>query len=177
MELAVAMVYGKALFDAASELDKVSEIKEEIKQLNEIFKAEDDFYMLLSNPSISDRQKKGIIKNVFEGRVMPEILSLMYILIDKDRVMFFNKIVKEFERLEGEANGITDGTAYSAVPLTKDQLEKLEQETGKLIKKNIKLANAIDKTLIGGVKIMADGKLIDASIRGRLNRLSAQIKD
>lgn len=176
MELAVAMVYGKALFDAALELDKVSEIKEEIKQINEIFKAEDDFYMLLTNPSISVLNKKDIIKNVFEGRVMTEVLSFMYILADKGRVIHFDKIVKEFEKLESEQSGVTDGIAYSATPLTKDQLKKLEQETGKLLNKNITLTNAIDKTLIGGVKIMAEGKLIDASIRSRLNRLSSQIK-
>lgn len=176
MELAVAMVYGKALFDAALELDKVSEIKEEIKQIDEIFKAEDDFFMLLTNPSISVINKKDIIKNVFEGRVLPEVLSFLYILADKGRVNDFDKIVKEFDKLESEQSGVTDGIAYSAVPLSQKQLAKLAEETGKLLNKNITLSNVIDKNLIGGVKIMAEGKLIDASIRSRLNRLSAQIK-
>lgn len=176
MELAVAMVYGKALFDAALELDKVSEIKEEIKQIDEIFKAEDDFFMLLTNPSISVINKKDIIKNVFEGRVLPEVLSFLYILADKGRVNDFDKIVKEFDKLESEQSGVTDGIAYSAVPLSQKQLAKLAEETGKLLNKNITLSNVIDKNLIGGVKIMAEGKLIDASIRSRLNRLSHQIK-
>ena len=85
--------------------------------------------------------------------------------------------MKEFVRLRKEAEGFADGIVYSAKPVNDEQLKKLESETGKLIGKRIRLENIIDGSLIGGVKIVADGKLIDASIRSRLNRLYAEIKD
>jgi F0F1-type ATP synthase delta subunit len=61
------------------------------------------------------------------------------------------------------------------VPLTAAQVAKFEEETGKLLSKNVELVNETDHALIGGVSIFIDGKHIDASIRRRLDDLREQI--
>lgn len=177
MELTVSKVYGQALYDAAVELEKVDEIEKETEQISIIFQREKEFYGLLTDPSLSVAKKKNLLKNVFEGRISTESLSFLYILSDKGRLHNYKDILKEFVRLRKEAEGFADGIVYSAKPVNDEQLKKLESETGKLIGKRIRLENIIDGSLIGGVKIVADGKLIDASIRSRLNRLYAEIKD
>ena len=96
MELMIAMTYGRALFDAAVELDKIDEIKEEIDQIDGILKKEQDYVSLLCNPSIPVIKKKAMIRNVFKGRVSKEVLSFLYILIDKDRMFHYHRIVKEY---------------------------------------------------------------------------------
>lgn len=176
MELMIAMTYGKALFDAAVELNKIDEIKEEIDQIDIILKHEQDFVSLLCNPAIPVKKKKGMIRNVFEGRVCEEVLSFLYILIDKDRMFHYHRIVKEYLRLMDEHLGEAYGKIYSAVPLTEKQIARFELETGKLLKEKVKLKNKIDKSLLGGVKIMVDGKLIDASLRSRLKVLERKVK-
>ena len=65
---------------------------------------------------------------------------------------------------------------YSAVPLSRSTLAKFEAETGKLLQKKVRLENEIDKSLIGGVRIFADGKMIDASVRARVSALIETIK-
>lgn len=176
MELIVAMTYGRALFDAAVELDKIDEIKEEIDQIDQILKKEQDFVSLLCNPAIPVIKKKNMIRNVFEGRVCGEVLSFLYILIDKGRMFHYHRIVKEYLRLMDEYRGEAFGKIYSAVPLSEKQVEQFERETGKLLHEKIKLRNKIDKHLLGGVKIMVDGKLIDASLRAELKALEHKLK-
>ena len=60
-------------------------------------------------------------------------------------------------------------------PLNTGQIEKLEDETGKLFKKKIHLNNKIDKKIIGGVKLLVEGKIIDATIQKKLNRINRSI--
>lgn len=177
MELTVSRVYGQALYDAAVEMEKVDEIQQDTEQIHIIFQREKEFYEILTDPSLSVARKKELIKNVFEGRVSKETESFLYILVDKGRLHNYGDILKEFDKLKNEAEGFGEGVIYSARLLNEEQLQKLEAETGKLLGKKIRLKNLIDESLIGGVKIITEGKIIDASIRNRLDRLYTEIKD
>lgn len=145
MELIIAMTYGRALFDAAKDLDKIDEIKEEIDQIDKILKHQPQFMELLCTPAIPAVKKKGIIRNVFEGRVCDEVLSFMYILVDKSRFYHYHWIVKEYLRLMDEYRGEAYGKVYSAAPLSAEQIEKLEDEAGKLLHEKVKLKNKVDR--------------------------------
>lgn len=171
MELIVAMTYGRAIFDAARELDKIDEIREEIEAIDGILKKEPDYVSLLSNPAIPLAEKKAMVRNVFEGRISQEVLSFLYILVDKDRMNHYHRIVKEYLKLMDKYRGQAYGKIYSAVPLTEEQVAEFEEQTGKLLREKIQLKNKVDKNLLGGVKILIDGKMIDASLRSGLNGL------
>lgn len=171
MELIVAMTYGRAVFDAAKELNKVDEIREELEAIDGILKKEPDYVSLLASPAIPMAEKKAMVRNVFEGRVSREVLSLLYILVDKDRMGHYHRIVKEFLKLMDRDRGQAYGKIYSAVPLTAEQVAEFEVQTGKLLREKIQLRNKVDKNLLGGIKILVDGKIIDASLRAGLNEI------
>ena len=63
----------------------------------------------------------------------------------------------------------------SATPLSEERIVKFEEETTRLISEKVKLENEVDPYLIGGVKIMVNGKLIDASLRSRLKDLGSNL--
>ena len=175
-ELAVARTYGSALFEAARDLDKIELIKNEIAEMLEIFKSTPEFMLFLNAPSISHDEKKAVLHDLFEGQFSREFLNFMDILIEKGRMRRFEKIASVYTELVNTEEGITVGIIYSAVPLDSDRLERFEKETGKLLRKNVRLENEVDKSLIGGVKIFADGKMIDASLRARVSALMDTIK-
>ena len=95
----------------------------------------------------------------------------MYVLIDKSRAGHFERIIKQFEKLIDENKGFSLGTIFSIKPLSDGQLESFEKETGKLLRKQVRLENKVDKNLIGGVRIFIEGKVIDASIQRKLMNL------
>ena len=64
---------------------------------------------------------------------------------------------------------------YSVVPLDKKRIEELEQDVSKLLQMNVRLTNEIDPKLIGGFKILVEGRIIDASIRKKFDDLESQI--
>ena len=75
-----------------------------------------------------------------------------------------------------EYRGEAYGKVYSAAPLSAEQIEKLEDEAGKLLHEKVKLKNKVDQSLLGGVKIMVDGKIIDATLRAKLEDLRRKLK-
>lgn len=176
MELIISMTYGQALFDAALELNKIDVIKEETARVDEIFQREQQYLELLCNPAISHIRKRTMVRNVFEGRICGEVLSLLYILVDKNRMIYYSKIIREFNRHVDEYEGVGEGTLYSAEPLDEEQMKIFEEEAGKLLSEKVKLVNEIDKSLIGGIKLFVDGKYVDASLKGRLEKLQHKLK-
>ena len=174
-ELTVDRTYGNALFEAASELDRIEEVEEELKALSEIFDENPSMVSLLNDPTFSAAEKKEVVRKIFEGRIMPEMLNFLYILIDKGRTRHFQRIAREYQKLRNQEEGFVAGTIYSVQPLAAPQLAKLEEDTEKLIGRKVKLENKLDPSLLGGVRILADGRLIDASLKKRLESLGSQM--
>lgn len=169
--LSVDYTYGEALFEVARDAGKTKEIQAELVALHEIFQSEDSLYEFVKTPTISAEDKKKAARAIFEGKISSEVLNFLYILIDKRRVFNFWGIAKAYKCLMDEAEGITYGEAYSVIELKETELARLEEEASKLLRKRVKLENKIDESLIGGVKIYVDGKLIDGSIKKRLQDL------
>lgn len=175
-ELTVDNTYGIALYDAAKDLGKVDSMLEEAEAVLEIFKREKSFYSYLKHPAVSAADKKQTLKEVFSGRISQEMLNFLYVLEDKRRIGNYERIVRAYRKLKDEEEGKATGVVYSVVPLNEEQMEKLQGQTSALLRTNVVLRNEIDKNLIGGVKVLVDGKIIDASLKKRLEDLTAAIK-
>ena len=173
--LTIDHTYGGALFEVAIERGKVALIGDEYKAISKVFKENPSLKKLFSVPTISAFQKRSVAKKVFEGRISKELLNFIYILIDKRRIGAWENIGHYYEKLILENDGYAKGIIYSASPLDKKRIEALEKKSEEAIGKKLKLENRIDKSLIGGVRIYVDGKLIDASVKTRLENMKQRI--
>lgn len=95
--------------------------------------------------------------------------------MDKGRTKHYPRIIDSYEKLIAQAEGYAKGDIYSVQPLSEEQRIKFEEQTGKLLQENVKLENKIDASLIGGVKILIDGKMLDASLKKRLDDMRSKL--
>lgn len=174
-ELTIDLTYGEALFQAADETGKRDLILDEACQLLGIFEQQPDFYAFINFPAISAQEKKTVLRNVFEGKICQELLNFLYILVDKGRTRHFPRIVKAYKELVNREEGCSYGTIYSVESLKPDQIVSFEEQTSQLLQNKVKLENQLDPKLIGGVKILVDGRIIDASIRKRFEDLGNKL--
>lgn len=174
-ELTIGMTYGNALFQAACEVGKREEILQEAEKVAELLEKESDLCAFIDTPTISVTEKKNVLTNIFEGRISEELLNFLFILVDKGRTRHFGRAIKVYKELYNAEEGFALGKVYSARPLDEERIKKLEEETGRLLRQNVRLSNEVDAKLIGGVKILIDGKIIDASLRARLDNLNNTI--
>lgn len=175
-ELTVEITYGKAMFEAARDVNKVDLILDELKSVNEILQQEPEFREFFNTPVLSGPEKKKVVENIFTGQISDETLNFLMILIDKRRTASFGRIVREYQKLVEQDLGISLGTILSVEPLTDIQLSSFNEKTGNLLKKNVKLVNKLEPSILGGVKIFIEGKVIDASVRRQLQDLEGRIR-
>ena len=174
--LTAELTYAQALFDAAKDVDKVDKIGEEYKFVAEVIRQTPELKKLLLIPTLSALEKKAAAKNIFEPHICRELMNFMCILIDKHRYGLWEGIGKQYEKLVWERDGLTKGVVYTAVPVDLERLKALEEKTGAAFGKKVRLENHIDTTIIGGAKIYVDGKLIDASVKTRLEGMKQRIR-
>lgn len=175
-ELTIEMTYGSALYQAAQELGKEKQILEEAQAMVDVLKESPDLQALLNNPTLSPKEKKAVVQKVFEGRICDELLNLLYVLLDKRRARNFSSIIKTYKKLIDKEQGVSYGKIFSVQPLSAARLKEFEEETSKLLRSRVSLENETDQSLIGGVKIFVEGKVLDASLRTRLQDLGNTLK-
>lgn len=175
-QLSVDMTYATALFEAAGDAGLQEQIREESHSILDVFQAEPDFHRFFCTPGIPADEKKDVLINVLGGRISSELLNFMCILVDKGRVRHFEKMIRAYDALLDQANGLVAGEVLSAVPLSDDQIKRLEEQTGKLIGENVQLENRVDKSLIGGVRVQVAGKIFDASLKRKLEDMRSRMQ-
>ena len=175
-ELTVDLTYAEARHVAAQDLNKETVILEEGEQIVSILKDEPDLKRFIGYPGISADEKKSVITGIFEGRICDERLNFLYVLINQRRAGRFESIMRVYRRMLEQEEGVSYGTVYSVIGLEADQSAKLEEETSYLLQTKVKLTNETDPGIMAGVKVLIDGKIIDASYKRMFDEMSVQIR-
>ncbi len=175
MELKIATTYGQALFSAATEINKVKQTRDEIVRIDELFQSEPGYLEDLCNPEISIVRKRAMLEHVLSGSVSEEVLSLMDVLLDANRMKYFHDVVNEYTELADLGVELKENVIYSATPLSDEQIEKFEKQLTNQFKEEIHLKNEIRPEILGGVKLFVKGRMMDASLSENLNDLKSTI--
>jgi F-type H+-transporting ATPase subunit delta len=127
------------------------------------------------NPSIPTTVREAAVRTGFESSVSAPVLNLILFMIRRGRIHDLPRVAAEFGALVDQRNGIVHATATSALPLDKTELgaltARLEQMTGG----TVELAVETDPSLLGGLVVRVGDRLIDGSVRGRLERLRTEL--
>ena len=172
----ISKTYGDALFELAVEKDKVDVLLEEIEQLQEVLSENDEFSKLMNHPKIIKEEKIQVAKDVFEGRISEELLGFLTIIISKDRYKDIDAILDYFIAEVKRYKGIGVATVTTAVPLKEEQCKKIEQ---KLLDttdyKEMEMHYQTDESLIGGMVVRIGDRVVDSSVKTKLNELQKEL--
>jgi F-type H+-transporting ATPase subunit delta len=174
-ELTIGSVYGSALFEAAQEKGNLEPMLVELDQLLSAFQETPLLFEYLSMPTIPKDNKKKLIKDCFEGQISQELLNFAFILIDKKRMRYIGEIARFYKQKLDKSKNISQGIIYSVEPLSTEELTAFEEQTATLLRQTVKLKNEIDTSILGGIKIFIEGKVIDATVQKRLHDLSESL--
>lgn len=168
--------YALALFEAGKELNKLDDFKEELNYISITLEKEPDLMKVLEHPKIAKKAKKDLITQVFKGKVSQEIQNFLYVIIDKGREENILDINSEYKKLYNEEKNIVEVLAVTAVPMDKGSQNRLAKILSTKMSKIVKVSNKVDKGVIGGVLLRIENKLIDGTIKGRLESMEKTIK-
>jgi F-type H+-transporting ATPase subunit delta len=130
---------------------------------------------IVHSPAVPLAARKELIARLLEGRIQPGALRLVDLLVSRGRSASLPGVASEFNRLFLRHRGIVMATVTSAVPLTADETAAIRERAEAMADARVELQTVVDPALIGGVTIQVRDQLLDASIRGRLERLRDQL--
>jgi F-type H+-transporting ATPase subunit delta len=130
---------------------------------------------VLANPSVPLERRTKALDDMLGERVSRPVRNLIQLMLRRGRIEQLPRVAAEFRRLDDERQGITHAIATSATALTPDEVRaltaRLEQSTGGRISLDVQ----VDPSLLGGLVVRVGDRLIDGSVRGRLERLRNQL--
>lgn len=174
----VSKTYGEALFEIAMENGgvKMDGLLAEVQQVGAILKENPEFDKLMMHPGVPKQDKVTAMENVFKGRVSNELTGLMEIVIQKERYSELQEIFAYFITRVKEAKGIGIAHITSAVSLTKEQQSATVAKLLETTKyKSIEADFKEDAALIGGMVIRINDRVVDSSVRSKLDDLTRQL--
>ena len=108
-------------------------------------------------------------------QVSRPVLNLVVLLLRRGRIELLPRVAEEFARLDDLRNDVIHATATSAAPLGSDELRALTARLEQLTGGRVELATDVDPSILGGVVVRLGDRLIDGSVRGRLERLRSKL--
>ena len=172
----IGNVYGEALYSLAREENLSDAVLQELKLLRDAFAQEPDFVRLLSAPNLSKEERCAVLDRSFRGKVQPYVLNFMKILTEKGYLRHFADCCKTYRDQYNEENGILPVVAVTAISLTGEQASRLSDKLARVTGKKIDLANRVDPSCLGGVRLEFDGKQLDDTVEHRLAAIGSMLK-
>ena len=172
----VSKTYAQALFELAVEENKTAPFMEEAAGLLEVIRTNVEFGQFMNHPKIQKEDKIEVVKNVFENQISKELVGFLVTIVEKDRYTEIEGILGEFIALVKEYNNI--GTAYVTTAIALENKEKQDIESRLLATtkyETIECIYHVDESLIGGMVIKMGDRVVDSSIRTKLDKLQREL--
>jgi F-type H+-transporting ATPase subunit delta len=170
----VDRVYANALFEAAQDKGRLEPVREQLAQFVAAEAEVPELRALLRNPEIDPRARAAVLEELLASG--DEVLrNFLLVLADKGRAGQLEEIAREFERLIAEHEGIVHAELTTAVELSEDEADKLLSQIEKASGRKVEASRSVDPNLIGGIVLKVGSHRLDASVRGRLERLRREL--
>jgi F-type H+-transporting ATPase subunit delta len=166
--------YAEAAFEVALRDDTVDAWRAELDAAAAIA-ADDDVGRMLANPAVPLETRTEMAEAIFGKVVGQPVLNLIGLMLRRGRIHELSRVAAEFRRLDNARQGITLATATSAAPLSQDEIQAVTARMEQLTGGRIELDVQVDPSLLGGLVVRVGDRLIDGSVRGRLERLRNQL--
>ncbi|MBM3372573.1 MAG: F0F1 ATP synthase subunit delta [Betaproteobacteria bacterium] len=170
----IARPYAEAAFRLAREQNALPAWSEALV-LIETVAAEPQVAAVIAAPQVSAAQVEALIIGAIGKHLSGEARNFVQVLAQNRRLGVAGQIRASFEALRREHEGTMEATVVSALPVEDAQLKSLvsalEQKYGRRITAKVEL----DPKLIGGLKILVGDKVIDATVRGKLDAMAAAL--
>lgn len=173
----VARVYGQALYELTRDEGLSENVAGELAVLRRILMENPDFIRLVSNPGIAKDERLNVIQESFKDRVHPYVLNFMKLLTEKGYMHSFAACCDVYRECYNIDHNILPVKVTSAASLTEEQAQRLSAKLADITGKQIELDMHIDPACLGGMRLDYDGKRIDDTISGRIERLHNMLKN
>jgi ATP synthase F1 delta subunit len=170
----LAQVYGRSLFEVASEQDKLDLLREQLGQFADAVKDNRDLELFFFSPYFSTKEKQAGLDKVLDG-ADDRLISFLSLLIENHRMPVIFRVRREYDRLWEQENRLLPVVLTSAVELDEQTTNTLSAQIGERTGRTVTLTTRVEPDILGGIVVQVGNSILDASIRNRLEQLRTQV--
>ena len=170
----IARVYSEALFEVAKEKGSLDEVHEQLGEIADAVDTDKDFQVFFFSPYFSSEEKREGITKAFSGG-NEELMNFLELLAEKHRMPALFQIRRRFDELWAKENEHLSVVVTSAIELDPEVIKSIGDEIEKKTGQTIDLTSEVDDSIIGGLVLQVGNRVLDTSIRSRLDRLRKEI--
>jgi F-type H+-transporting ATPase subunit delta len=166
--------YAEAAFEIARRDGTLDRWNDDLRLAAEVA-VQPDVARVVDSPAIPFASRREVVANLLGPRLSPQALNLTLLLAHRGRLSAVPAVAAEYKRLVDRERGVVTATVSSAVPLEPAELEAIGAHVRETTGARAEIVTVVDPALIGGLTVRIGDRLIDASVRGRLERLRDRI--
>ena len=167
-------IYAEALFGAAKDAGRLAPVHEALGDFAAAIAESQELRAVLRNPQLEPTAKAAILADL-AGDEEPLFANFLQLVAEKGRAGEFEEIAKEFERLMAREERRLTVELTTARELTDAETKAILKQIEDAAGRKVEATQKVDPGLVGGIVLQAGSLRVDASVRGRLERLRNEL--
>ena len=173
----VAGRYATALFELAVDRGVIDEVANDLRQLQVMINKSADLRRLIQSPLFSRAQQSDAMAAVLTSAGLSELVrNFIGVVAGNRRLFALEGMIGAYRGLVAQHRGEVTAEITSATPLSESQRSAVEQALKQAIGSNVAIDIEIDPSLIGGMVVRVGSRMVDSSLRTKLQRLQLAMK-
>lgn len=174
----VAGRYATALFELAREAGAIDAVKADLDRFASLIAESDDFKRLVRSAVFSSEEQERAVTAVLEKAGIGGFSGNFFKMVAANRRLFaVEAMIRGFDALAAAEKGEVVAEVAVAQPLSDTHAATLKQALDQMTGKDVKLAVTVDPSLLGGLKVKIGSRLVDASLKTKLNSIRYAMKE
>jgi len=124
---------------------------------------------------VSKAEKRAKIETILQDRASNVFVNFLLVLLQKNRESIFSDIAREYQALVDQRQKRTRAAATTAVPLDDKAIARLKSVLDKAFDSDVRIDSEVDPSILGGIIVNVNGRLLDGSLKSQLRRLKSQL--
>jgi len=168
--------YAQAVFNVARAENMVDQVEDELRQLKDEITNNLELKKNLTDPSIENYEKIKVMLEILGDDGSKAIKSFAAMMVILDAIDSFEQTYKDFVGLANCLKRQVSIEVISVIELDKEILNEIKEHVDKKTGLDVRIKNVLDKNIIGGIVIKIGDKVIDLSIKDKLEDLKNKLK-
>jgi len=174
----VAGRYALALFELARDEDALAEVEQDLAKFAEALEQVPDLRRLVKSPIFSAEDQQRALSAVLEALKIGRLTANFLKLAARNRRLFaVPDMIGAFRALLARHRGQASAHVTSATALEEGQVRALQQALAATLGKDVQLTQGVDASLLGGLIVKVGSRMVDTSLRTKLNSLKHAMKE
>ena len=173
----LAARYAAALFDLAEEAKALDSVADDLRQLRTMIAGSPDLLRLLRSPVLSRSEQSRALAAVLNQAGSGDLTKRFVGLVAENRRLFaLSDMIEAFLADLARRRGEVTASVTSAAPLSEEQQAHLGEALRRALGGKVSIDLKTDRSLIGGLLIKVGSRLVDSSLKSKLQRLQLVMK-